>query len=195
MMMHAWIPRSLRPIRLSDEALAPAARARKYLLPALALVILLAAGLLTWTGPDSAANPNLQQAVSSVLADSSSTSGRLVRARLTPWNELNVEFTVRDDGDVRANRTAAMEDALAIAHAVYESPEPLPISVTVLGVVPSASSVSSSVPVLYASFPADRLLGLDWAAVEPGDLSTRRGVRWLPSGVCQAWHDCAVARP
>jgi hypothetical protein len=182
-------------MRLPDDGLAPIALEGKYLLLAGAAALVLAAGLSGWPGPDSAANPYLQQAVARVLTDSSGTSGRLVRARVTPWNELSIEFTVRDDGDGPANRAAAMADALAVARAVFESPEPRPLNVTVLGLAPSTSAVADPVPVLYASMPADRLVGLDWTAVGPGDLSALGGMRWLPNGVCQAWHDCAATRP
>lgn len=193
-MMHAGILRPLRAIWLPNDGLAPVALEGRHFLLAAAAVIVLAAGLSGGAGPDSAANSYQQQAVARVLTDSSGTSGRLVRARITPWNELSIEFTVRDDGDIPANRAAALADALAVARAIYNSPEPRPLNVTVLGLAPSTSSVASSVPVLYASLPADQLVGLDWTAVEPGDLSALGGVRWLPNGVCQAWHDCAGIR-
>jgi hypothetical protein len=190
--MHAWVLRPLRGIWLPNDGLAPIALDGRYFLLAAAAVLVLVAGLSGWPGADRAANPYLQQTLARVLTDSSGTSGRLVGAHVTPWDDLSIEFTVRDDADIPANRAAAMADALAVVRAVYEWPEARPLNVTVLGLAPSTSSVANPVPVLYASLSADRLVGLDWTTLEPDDLSALGGVRWLPNGVCQAWRDCAA---
>jgi hypothetical protein len=54
-----------------------------------------------------------------------------------------------------------------------------------------ASPSAEAIPVLYASMPADRLVGVDWDSIRRDDLHDLGVVRWLPTGVCQAWHDCA----
>ena len=63
----------------------------------------------------------------------------------------------------------------------------------VLGFAWRPSATSSSVPLLYASLPADRLVGRDWACVRPRDLPALGVVRWLPTGACQFWHECEGA--
>ena len=125
----------------------------------------------------------------SLSQDATHTSERLVRTSMTAWDDLQIEFVLREPGDARANRAAALEDKLAIARGVYQSPAQRPTNVTLLGVW-RASPTGSSVPLLYASLPADRLVGLDWTRVQPDDLAALGVVRWLPSGVCQAWRDC-----
>ena len=115
-----------------------------------------------------------------------------MRASTTFWGDVAVEFVVRDEGGADVNRAAAMADTLAIARAVYETSLVRPLNVTVLGLAAHPSPALDSVPVLYASLPADRLVGLDWTQARADDPSARAGVRWLPTGVCQAWHECAA---
>jgi hypothetical protein len=69
------------------------------------------------------------------------------------------------------------------------TPAPRPANVTLLGVW-RHSAEAGIVRLLYASLPADRMVGLDWTRVEPDDLAALGAVRWLPSGVCEAWHNC-----
>jgi hypothetical protein len=38
--------------------------------------------------------------------------------------------------------------------------------------------------------PADRLAGRDWTGMRAEDLEKVGVVRWLPSGMCQAWNEC-----
>jgi len=152
------------------------------------------ATLSAWPGRDSANSLPLQQAVTRALdEDAASSRGRLVSARLTSGGDAIVEVVLRDLGDVQANRAAALADTLAIARALYQAPEPRPVNLTILGLAWRPSEVASYMPVLYASLPADRLVGRDWAQIRPDDLPSLVGVRWLPTGVCQAWHECGAA--
>lgn len=116
--------------------------------------------------------------------------GRVVAATMTGWGDLTVEILLRDGGDARANRAAALSDALAIGRAVYQLPEPRPLNVTVLGLGRQNSPTARSLPALYASLNADRLVGRDWGQMRAEDLPTVAGVRWLPAGLCQAWGEC-----
>ena len=109
------------------------------------------------------------------------------------WNDLSVEFIVRDRGDAPSGHAAALADALAIGRVVYQAEEPRPLHVTILGVAWDRSPTTSAVPVLYASLPADQSVGLDWAHAGAGDLPSLAGVRWLPTGVCRAWRECGAS--
>jgi len=101
-------------------------------------------------------------------------------------------FTLSDDeleliGDRRGaevSRAAALADALAIVRGVYQAPAPRPLKVTLLGVWRPSPTARATL-LLYASLPADRLVGLDWTRVQSDNLATLGVVRWLPSGVCQ----------
>jgi hypothetical protein len=165
----------------------------KGLLWILALVILTGGAVLAgWSGPAAAPSVALQQAVAQSLTDGRpNTPERLVHASMTAWGDLTIEFVLREPGGAHANRAAALADALAVARAVYQAPAPRPLDVTLLGVW-RPSPQASPVPLLYASLPADRLVGLDWTRVRPEDLATRAMVRWLPAGLCRAWHDCGA---
>jgi hypothetical protein len=163
----------------------------------LALAILAVGSTLAARAGAGVANDlSFQQAVIRALdARTSDGSARLVRASTTFWGDVAVEFVLRDEGGADVSRAAAMADSVAIARAVYETPQVRPLNVTVLGLAANPSPAVGSVPVLYASWPADRLVGLDWRRVWGEDASALAGVRWLPAGVCQAWHECAPERP
>jgi hypothetical protein len=105
------------------------------------------------------------------------------------WGDLNIEFALRDEGAAQANRAAAMDDILAVTRAVYQASDPRPLNVTMIGVW-RASPSADQVPVVYASMPADRLVGRDWSSVRADDLEELGAVRWLPADVCEAWDDC-----
>jgi len=127
----------------------------------------------------------------SLRKEAPTTAGRLVRTGMSAWGDFSIEFVLRVEGDAAANRAMALEDMLAVASAVYEGPPPRPLNVTLLGVW-RPSATASTLPLLYASFPAERLVGLDWSRLQPDDLPTLGVVRCLPSGVCQAWHECGA---
>ena len=167
----------------------------RWILASAILAILISeATLSAWPGRDSAKSLSLQQAVTHALdEDTTSSRGRLVSAKLTGGGDATVEVVLRDLGDVQANRAAALADTLAIARALYQAPEPRPVNLTVLGLAWRPSGGAGYMPILYASLPADRLVGRDWAQIRPDDLPSLAGVRWLPTGVCQAWHECGAA--
>lgn len=162
---------------------------------AVATVIILI-GAVTLVGsphPDSTTSRSFQQAVAHALDENAPIArGRLVSATLIDGADATVEFVLRDDGDAPTNRAAALADTLAIARAVYQIPEPHLVDVTVVGLAWRPSAVAFYTPVLYASLPADRLVGRDWSQLRPDDLPSLAGVRWLPTGVCQAWHECGT---
>jgi hypothetical protein len=108
---------------------------------------------------------------------------------MTVWGDLNIEYVLRDRGTAQANRAAALDDVLAITRGVYQAPEGRPLNVTLLGVWRTSPS-PRAVPVVYASMPADRLAGRDWTGMRAEDLENVGVVRWLPSGICQAWNEC-----
>ena len=148
--------------------------------------------LAGWPGAATAPSSALQRAVGESLSESGfDTSERLVRTSMTATGDFMIEFAVREQSEARVGRAEALADGLAIVRAVYQAPAPRPLNVTLLGVW-QASPRASTVPLLYASLPADRLVGLDWSQVQPDDLATLGVVRWLPTAVCQAWHDCAA---
>jgi hypothetical protein len=159
----------------------------------LALAILIVSVLFAgWPGVDAAPDPAQQQSLAQSLGhDAFETPARLVRTSTTVSGYLMIEFVLVARDNAQASRMAALADVLALVGRVYQDPAttPRPLNVTLLGVW-RPSSTASTVPVLYASLPADRLVGLDWTHVQPGDLATLGVVRWLPSGVCRAWHDC-----
>jgi enamine deaminase RidA (YjgF/YER057c/UK114 family) len=165
--------------------------------PALGALLVLSLGLLVLlSGGIPSASSDQGGATTAPLAQSvtralGGDSTRVVRAGLTTWGDLSVEFVLRDADNAPASRAAALADTLAIGRAVYEGPEPRPLTVTLIGLAPLPAPAAGRVPVLYASLPADRLSGLDWTRVSPDDLPVLAGVRWLPTGVCQAWDECA----
>jgi hypothetical protein len=156
----------------------------------LGLVIVVAGAALVWSfGSASAPSPAFERAaLSSLSAAAPSVSNRLVKVSTTGWGDFTVQFVLREDGRPADNRAAALADVEAIARAVYQTPEP-PLNMTILGVWSPAPN-AATVPLVYASLPADRLVGLDWRAVQPEDLERLGAVRWLSSGLCQAWHEC-----
>jgi hypothetical protein len=162
-------------------------------------VAILGLGLLTiaallsgWPSQPSQPSAGLERDVSDSLVDDTPNSPtRLVGANMTGWGDLNIEFALRDRGVAHANRVAALDDLLAVTRAVYQASDPLPLNVTLIGVWRTKPS-ANAVPVLYASMPADRLVGRDWTTVRPDDLQKLGVVRWLPAGLCQAWHDCGA---
>jgi hypothetical protein len=142
-----------------------------------ALLLTLSTGLLARSPDvDSADGQRLQQTIAGAL-------GEDARVTLTGWGDLWVEFALREASNARTNTDQALADTLTIARAVYTGSEPRPATITVVG-------LASGVPVLYASLPADRLIGLDWSRLQPQDLPRVAGVRWLSGGMCQAWHEC-----
>jgi hypothetical protein len=161
----------------------------------LALAILIVSVMLAgWPGADTAPDPALQQSLAQSLGhDAFDSPERLVRTTTTVSGDLMIEFVLVARDNAPASRVAALADVLALVGGVYrdQATTPRPLNVTLLGVW-RPSSTASTVPVLYASLPADRLVGLDWTRVQPGDLATLGVVRWLPSGVCRAWHDCGA---
>jgi hypothetical protein len=167
--------------------------ARKSLVWILALTILTGGALLAaWPGSDTSPSVDLEQTVTRSLGqDALNTPARLVRTTMTAWGDFSIEFVIREQGDAQANRAAALADALAITRAVYQAPPPRPLNVTLLGVW-RPSPTATSVPLLYASVPADRLVGLGLTRVQPTDLAALGMVRWLPTGLCQAWQDCGA---
>ena len=183
----------LRTVRLPEHVAAP-----DHLLANGAVLILMLATLPVgimlagWLDRATAPSAAVERAVRENLGQSADTSERLVRTSMTASGDLMVEFVVRDQSGAQGSRGAALADVLAIVRGVYQAPAPRPLNVTLLGVWRPSPTVSS-VPLLYASLPADRLVGLDWTRVQPDDLATLGAVRWLPTGVCQAWHDCGPA--
>jgi hypothetical protein len=158
---------------------------------AIAIILMGAMTLSGWPRSDTVNSLLLQQAVAHALDETTPNSpGRLVSARLTGVGDATVEFVDRDLGDAQTNRTSALKDALAIARTLYQDPQPRLVNLTLLGLAWRPSATASYMPVLYASLPADRLVGHDWAQLKPDDLPRLAGVRWLPAGVCQAWHEC-----
>jgi hypothetical protein len=158
------------------------------------VVILVAAAILSvWPYHSSTPSPVLQQAVvSSLSQDTPTAPARNVRTTLTAWGDLNVEYALRDRGSPEGNRAAALDDMLAITRAVYQTPEPRPLNVTLIGVWRGPGS-TGDVPVLYASMPADRLAGRNWPGLRADDLEQLGMVRWLPSGLCEAWRECGAS--
>lgn len=187
----------LRGLPLPVQALARRVLVRNGFVAISAFAILTGVAMLSWW-PDSAADaPSaaLQQAVTDSLNQNGATTpARVVRMRMTGWGDLTIEFVLRDLGGAQQNRAAALADVLAIARAVYQTAPPRPVNLTELGVWRSAVTGTSRVPVIYASLPADRLSGLDWTRVQPSVLFSIGVVRWLPAGICQAWHDCGANR-
>ncbi len=160
----------------------------------LSVAILIAgAALVGWPGPAHDVSPELQQRVTRSLSqDEPASSGRLLRTSMTAQGDVEIEFVLLEHGDAGVNRTAALADVVSIVRAVYEAPGPRPITVTLLGVARLAPT-ADPVPVLYASLPADRLVGQDWTQLQPGDLDGFGVVRWLPAGQCKAWGECETA--
>jgi hypothetical protein len=156
-----------------------------------AFAILTVAVLLAdWPGSATAPGSALRQVVNETLGrDAADTPERVVHTSMTAGGDFMVEFVLREQGDARGNRVAALSDALAIVRGVYEAPAPRPLNVTLLGVW-RPSPTAGTLPLLYASLPADRMVGLDWTQVQADDLASFGVVRWMPAGVCHAWHSC-----
>ena len=76
--------------------------------------------------------------------------------------------SIRDGG-------AALADALATGRAVYQLAEPRLLNVALLGVAWQESPSVHSLPALYASLTADRLVGRDWGQMRADDLATVAG--------------------
>jgi len=154
-----------------------------------AVALLSVAVTFAWSaGKDTDVSLPVEQNIAHALDnDAVHSPGRFVSATNSIGGDITVQFVLTDQGTAGANRAAAMTDALAIAHAIYQSHDPRVLNLTVLGV---GSASSSYVPVLYASMPADQLVGRKWDRVGPEELSTMVGVRWLPTGTCHAWHEC-----
>lgn len=160
---------------------------------AIVLTILGMATLSDWQRPDSAHTQSLQQTVVYALdTNTPGFQGRLVRAVMTSKSDATVEFVLRDTGDTQTSRAAALSDTLAIARALYQVPQPGLIDVTLLGLAARPSPDTSYLPILYASLPADELVGRDWAALGPDELPRLVALRWLPTGLCQGWNECGV---
>ena len=185
-------PQTIRmPALAAPDDFSSAARA---LVAFVGIGILIMAALLSgWPSPSSAPTPVIERAVAASLNDGAlDAPTRLLRTEMTAWGDLNIEFALRDRSAAPGYRVAALADVLAVVQAVYEAPEPRPINVTLIGVWRDGSS-SEYVPALYASMPADKLVGRDWAGLRADDLATVGVVRWLSTGVCPAWGECGPA--
>jgi hypothetical protein len=196
MALHMRKYADFRNVWLRQEAVGLDGRTGNVLLWALALAIMASGAIIAgWPSPATAPSLAVQQAVVASLTEARPNApDRLVHASVTARGDLRIEFILREPGGAEANRAAALADALAVARAVYQTPAtPRPLNLTLLGV--SAAGVGPSpLSVLYASLPADRLVGLDWTRVQAEDLATLAVVRWLPAGLCHAWHDCRAIR-
>jgi hypothetical protein len=161
----------------------------------LALIVLGSLALVIgWHGNNESISSAYDQTIEGALGDDPAThQSRLIQTSETAWSDLNVEFMLRDEGNTRANRSAAMHDVLNLARTVYGSDtQRPPLSLTVLGFAARSASVESRVPILYASVPADRWNMREWMQFGVDELESRSSVRWLPIGLCEAWQECAL---
>lgn len=148
-----------------------------------------------WPGEETSVSLPVEESVKRALdLDAAHTAGRLLSTKSTAWGDVTVEFVLTDQGNVRANRAAAMADAVAIMRAVYMTPGARPLNVTLLGVALRSSAQGSYVPVLYAALPADQMVATDWARLPTDDLVSVPAVRWLPTGTCLAWGECDTSQ-
>jgi len=169
--------------------------ARKLFAILVPATLTMALMLFGWPNHSSPSSPGLQDAIAeSLVRDTPGTPDRLVRAQMTDWGDLNVEFVLRDRPEAQSARAAALDDILVVTHAVYQTPERRPLNLTLIGEWRDSASATAR-PVVYASMPADQFVGRDWTALRTVDVERLGVVRWLPAGLCQAWNDCVASMP